>query len=57
MHREILKTEKFPEAIFRPSQVEGKIAVSGPSDVKLHGALSIHGADHDVIKRSRGTAG
>ena len=47
MHKEILETAKYPEAIFRPTQVEGKVAQSGPSDVTLDGVFSIHGADHE----------
>lgn len=49
MHKEILETEKYPAVIFRPKQVEGKVAASGASDVKLRGVFSIHGTDHDVI--------
>jgi polyisoprenoid-binding protein YceI len=48
MHREILETAKYPDVIFRPTQVEGKVGRSGPSDVTLHGIFSIHGADHDL---------
>jgi polyisoprenoid-binding protein YceI len=48
MHKEILETVKFPEVLFRPAQVEGKVAASGPSDVKVHGTLSVHGTDHEI---------
>ena len=48
MHREILETPKYPDVIFRPTQVQGKVAPSGASDVKLDGVLSIHGADHKL---------
>src|SRR4030081_869867 len=48
MHKEILETPKYPEVIFRPTQVEGKVGQAGASDVKLNGILSIHGADHDL---------
>jgi polyisoprenoid-binding protein YceI len=48
MHTEILETVKYPEAVFHPTQVEGSVASSGPSDVKLHGIFSIHGADHEL---------
>jgi hypothetical protein len=34
--------------VFHPSQVEGKVASSGPSDVKVRGTLSVHGADHEI---------
>src|SRR5271165_3736864 len=49
MHKEILETAKYPDAVFRPTMVEGKVAPSGGSDVKLRGVFSIHGADHDVV--------
>jgi len=48
MHKEILETPRYPEVIFRPTQVEGKVGQAGASDVKLNGVLSIHGADHDL---------
>ena len=48
MHREILETVKYPEMLFRPTRVEGKVVQSGASDVKLSGVFSIHGADHDL---------
>jgi polyisoprenoid-binding protein YceI len=48
MHKEILETAKYPEVVFHPTQVEGKVSASGPSDVKVRGALSVHGADHEI---------
>jgi polyisoprenoid-binding protein YceI len=48
MHREILETAKYPEVVFRPTQVKGKVGQSAASDVKLSGVFSIHGADHDL---------
>jgi polyisoprenoid-binding protein YceI len=48
MHKEILETAKYPDVIFRPAQVEGKVAAIGPSDVKVRGTLSVHGADHEI---------
>jgi polyisoprenoid-binding protein YceI len=49
MHKEVLQSSKYPEAIFKPTQIEGHVARTGPSDVKLHGTLNLHGADHDVV--------
>lgn len=49
MHKEILETAKYPEVVFRPTQVAGKVGASGASDVTLSGVFSIHGADHDLI--------
>ena len=48
MHKEILETTKYPEAVFHPSQVEGQVASIGASDVKLRGTISLHGADHEL---------
>jgi polyisoprenoid-binding protein YceI len=48
MHKEILESTKYPEVIFRPTQIEGRVASSGASDVKLHGIFSIHGSDHEL---------
>jgi polyisoprenoid-binding protein YceI len=49
MHKEILQTQEYPDATFRPSQVEGRVALSGPSDVKLHGVMSLHGGEHEIV--------
>ena len=48
MHREILESAKYPEVVFHPKQIEGKVALTGVSDVKLTGAFSIHGTDHEL---------
>ena len=48
MHKEILETGKYPDAIFRPTQAEGTVARSGNSDVKLQGVFSIHGGEHAI---------
>lgn len=49
MHKEILETPKYPDLVFRPTLLEGHLAASGPSDARLHGTLSLHGADHDLV--------
>jgi polyisoprenoid-binding protein YceI len=49
MHKEILETVKYPDAIFRPRQIEGKLGTSGASDVKLRGILTLHGAEHEIV--------
>jgi polyisoprenoid-binding protein YceI len=43
-----LETAKYPDVVFQPTQVEGKVGRSGASDVKLSGVFSIHGADHNL---------
>jgi polyisoprenoid-binding protein YceI len=49
MHKEILETRKYPDVVFRPTRIDGHVAPAGASDAKLHGVLSIHGADHDLV--------
>ena len=49
MHKEILETAKFPDAIFRPDHIEGKVARAGASDVKLHGVIQLHGQEHEIV--------
>lgn len=48
MHKEILQSDRYPEIVFRPDRVDGKVAAEGPSQVQLHGIFSIHGADHEM---------
>ena len=48
MHKEILETARFPEIIFRPDRVEGRVAKSGSSAMQVHGIFSIHGSDHEL---------
>ncbi len=49
MHKDILETAKYPEVVFRPTLLEGKVAVSGPLDCKVRGIFSIHGVDHEIF--------
>ena len=49
MNREILESAKFPEIVFRPTRVEGRVAPQGASQVQVRGVFSIHGADHEVV--------
>jgi polyisoprenoid-binding protein YceI len=49
MHKEILETAKFPDAVFRPVQIEGKVARAGNSEIKLRGVISLRGAEHEII--------
>jgi polyisoprenoid-binding protein YceI len=49
MHKDILETAKYPEVVFRPTRLEGKVAASGPLDCKVRGIFSIHGVDHEIV--------
>jgi polyisoprenoid-binding protein YceI len=48
MHREILESANYPEIIFRPDHVDGKVGNSGAFTVQVHGVFSIHGSDHEL---------
>jgi polyisoprenoid-binding protein YceI len=48
LHQEILESAKYPEIVFRPDRVEGKLAPQGASQVKLHGMFAIHGGEHEI---------
>jgi polyisoprenoid-binding protein YceI len=48
MHKNILESAKYPDIVFTPDRVEGKVAMEGDSEVQVHGIFRIHGADHEV---------
>jgi polyisoprenoid-binding protein YceI len=49
MHKEILQTQQYPDAVFHPMQVEGKILRTGTCDVQLHGIILLHGQEHEMV--------
>lgn len=49
LHKEILETWKFADATFRPSQIDGQVSLTSPSDFKLKGVITLHGTDHELI--------
>ena len=48
MHKEVLESGRYPEVVFRPDRVEGKIAPQGTSTVQVHGILVLHGSEHEL---------
>jgi polyisoprenoid-binding protein YceI len=48
MHKEVLESAKYPEIVFRPDHVDGKVGMHGTSTVQVHGIFSIHGGDHEM---------
>ncbi len=48
MHKAILESARYPEFVFTPDRVDGKVTLDGDSEVKVHGMFRIHGADHEV---------
>ena len=49
MHKEILETWKFADATFRPSQIDGQVLLTTPSDFKVKGIITLHGTDHELV--------
>ncbi len=56
MHASVLESKKYPEAVFTPDRIEGKLDVPGDSGVKVHGAFSIHGASHELTMDAKAQA-
>ena len=48
MHHSVLESLKYPEAVFTPDRMEGKLEMPGTSALKLHGMFKIHGINHEV---------
>ncbi len=48
MHAEVLESLRYPEIVFSPARIAGRLAVPGESDIELAGAIQIHGASHPV---------
>ncbi|SPE30212.1 YceI family protein (fragment) [Candidatus Sulfopaludibacter sp. SbA6] len=48
MHANVLESSRYPDIVFRPDFVEGKVALVGASEVRLHGMFGIHGAEHEM---------
>jgi len=48
MHNDVLESDRYPEISFRPDRVEGAVASSGESPVRVHGMFRIHGVDREI---------
>jgi len=49
MHQNILESARYPEIVFRPDRVQGKIEPQGTSQAQLHGIFLIHGSRHEIV--------
>jgi polyisoprenoid-binding protein YceI len=56
MHKSVLESARFPQALFAPDHMDGKVELAGTSNVKLHGTFTIHGASHELTVPVRVTA-
>jgi polyisoprenoid-binding protein YceI len=48
MHKEVLESGQYPDVIFRPDRVEGKITPQGTFTVQVHGIFVLHGHEHEL---------
>ncbi|HEV1995345.1 MAG TPA: YceI family protein [Candidatus Acidoferrum sp.] len=48
MHKEVLESGQYPDVIFRPDRVEGKITPQGTFTVQVHGIFVLHGNEHEL---------
>lgn len=48
MNREVLESDKYPDIIFRPEHIEGKMSMQSVFQVQVHGSFEIHGAAHEI---------
>lgn len=53
MHKEILESARYPDAVFTPDRVSGELAPRGESQLDLHGNFQIHGAAHEMTLHFR----
>jgi polyisoprenoid-binding protein YceI len=53
MHKEILESRRYPEAVFIPMRVEGRFTAEGVAELQLHGMFKIHGGEHEMIFQTR----
>lgn len=53
MHEKVLESGLFPEIVFIPARFEGTFLPAGDSEVRIKGALEIHGARHDIVIPAR----
>jgi polyisoprenoid-binding protein YceI len=48
MHENVLESDRYPEAVFTLSSVQGRLALDGESHVDVRGMLRIHGTEHEL---------
>jgi polyisoprenoid-binding protein YceI len=48
MHREILESQRYPDIIFRPDRIDGKVVGQGTCSVQVHGTFVLHGSEHEL---------
>lgn len=52
MHEDVLETARYPNIVFKPQRVEGKLADPGRSDLSITGILTLHGDQHPMTLKT-----
>ena len=55
MHKEVLESGQYPDVIFRPDRVAGKITPQGTFTVQVHGIFVLHGHEHADVTTLAGS--
>jgi len=53
MHKDVLESQRYPEAVFTPGRVEGRFASEGVTELQVHGLIKIHGAEREMMFQTR----
>jgi len=53
MHKDVLESKKYPEAVFTPNRVDGHL---GQTEMTVYGMFRIHGAEHEMTMNFKVTA-
>jgi polyisoprenoid-binding protein YceI len=48
MHQDVLESARYPEIVFRPDRLDGKVTAGVASNLTVHGMFRIHGAEHEL---------
>jgi polyisoprenoid-binding protein YceI len=43
-----MESGRYPDIVFLPDRVEGKVTALGASTIQVHGMFTIHGAEHEI---------
>lgn len=48
MRNSILEVKTYPDIVFRPDSILGKVNLTGESEFTMHGMFRIHGEEHEI---------
>jgi len=48
MHKNVLESGRYPDISFTPDHMEGKVDLTGVSNVRIHGTFRVHGGEHEI---------